>query len=138
MKRILLTGLSALTLAGSFGATASAQDYNRRGDWNDNSDRGDWNNDNDRRGDWNNDNDRRGDHRSDRYHRGRYDQFNRSWRRGDRLPFGYQSRFRGVDYRYAHLRQPPYGYRYVRDDRGQILLVGIATGVILSAILGNY
>lgn len=138
MKRILLTGLSALTLAGSFGATASAQDYNRRGDWNnDNDRRGDWNNDNDRRGDWNNDNDRRRDHR-DRWRRGRYDQFNRSWRRGERLPFGYEHRFRAIDYRYAHLRQPPYGYRYVRDDRGQILLVGIATGVILSAILGNY
>ena len=135
MKRILLTGLSALTLAGSFGATASAQD--RRGDWNDNSNRGDWNNDSNRRGDWNNDNDRRGDHRSDRYQRGRHDQFSRNWRRGDRLPFGYQNRFRGVDYRYAHLRQPPYGYRYVRDDNGQILLVGIATGVILSAILGS-
>jgi Ni/Co efflux regulator RcnB len=149
MKRILLTGLSALTLAGSFGATASAQDFNRRGDWNNDSNRGgdwnndsnrrgDWNNDNDRRGDWNNDNDRRGDHGRDRYRRGRYDQFNRSWRRGDRLPYGYENRFRGVDYRYAHLRQPPYGYRYVRDDRGQVLLVGIATGVILSAILSNY
>ena len=138
MKRILLTGLSALTLAGSFGATASAQDYNRRGDWNSGDNRGDWNNSNDRRGDWNNDNDRRGDHRGDRWQRGRYDQFNRSWRRGDRLPYGYERRYRSVDYRYAHLRQPPYGYRYVRDDRGQVLLVGIATGVILSAILGNY
>ena len=148
MKRILLTGLSALSLAGSFGATASAQDYNRRGDWNsgdnrgdwnnnNNDRRGDWNNDNDRRGDWN-DNDRRGDHRGDRWQRGRYDQFNRSWRRGDRLPYGYDRRFRAVDYRYAHLRQPPYGYRYVRDDRGQILLVGILSGVILSAILSNY
>ena len=40
--------------------------------------------------------------------------------------------------RYSHLRAPPRGYRYVRDDRGQVLLVGIATGVILSAIFSNY
>jgi Ni/Co efflux regulator RcnB len=128
MKRIALAGLSALTLAGSFAGAASAQDYGRynhqndgRGDWN----RGDNNRrDNDRRGGWDN--------------RGGRDQFNRQWRRGDRLPFGYQNHFRGVDYRYSHLRAPPRGYRYVRDDRGQVLLVGIMTGVILSAIFSNY
>jgi Ni/Co efflux regulator RcnB len=117
MKRIALVGLSALTLAGSFASTASAQDY-RGNDWN----RGDHRND-DRRGDWNN--------------RGRNDQFNRSWRRGDRLPHGYESRYRMVDYRREHLRAPPRGYRYVRDNRGDTLLVGVATGVILGIILGN-
>jgi Ni/Co efflux regulator RcnB len=128
MKRIALAGLSALTLAGSFASTASAQDYGRYNHQNDG--RGDWNRgDNDRR-----DNDRRGNWDN----RGGRDQFNRQWRRGDRLPNGYQNRFRGVDYRYSHLRAPPRGYRYVRDDRGQVLLVGIATGVILSAIFSNY
>ena len=118
MKRIALVGLSALTLAGSFASTASAQDY-RGNDWN----RGDHRND-DRRGDWNN--------------RGGHDQFNRSWRRGDRLPFGYQQRFRDVDYRHYRLRPPPRGYHYVRDDRGETLLVGLTTGVILGVILGNH
>ncbi len=128
MKRILLTGLSALTLAGSFATTASAQDWNRGDDR-----RGDWSRDHDRR-----DNDRRDNDRG-RFERGRYDnQFNRNWRRGERLPFGWQNRYRGVDYRYYHLRPAPYGYRYVRDDSGRILLVGLATGVILSAILSNY
>jgi len=125
MKRILTAGLSALVLAGSMAGTASAQDWNRGRD-------------NDRRGDWSRDQDRRDNDRG-RFERGRYDnQFNRNWRRGDRMPYGWQNRYRGVDYRYYHLRPAPYGYRYVRDDSGRILLVGLATGVILSAILSNY
>jgi Ni/Co efflux regulator RcnB len=136
MKRILMTGLSALTLMGGFAGAASAQDYGRYNDQNDGRDgRGDWN-----RGDWNRgDNDRRDNDRRGHWdNRGGRDQFNRQWRRGDRLPNGYERHFRGVDYRYSHLRAPPRGYRYVRDDRGQILLVGLATGVILSAIFSNY
>lgn len=124
MKRMLTAGLSALVLAGSMAGAASAQDFGR------DRDRGDWNRgrDNDHR-----DNDR------GRFERGRYDNhFNRDWRRGDRLPYGWQNRYRNVDYRYYHLRPAPYGYRYVRDDSGRILLVGLATGVILSAILSNY
>lgn len=62
----------------------------------------------------------------------RYDY--RSWRRGDRLPSYYRSHYRAVDYRYHRLRPPPRGYHYVRDDRGDYLLVGIATGVILGII----
>jgi Ni/Co efflux regulator RcnB len=61
----------------------------------------------------------------------------RSWRRGERLPSYYQGRYRQVDYRREHLRAPPRGYRYVEDDRGDYLLVGIATGVILSIILSQ-
>jgi Ni/Co efflux regulator RcnB len=53
------------------------------------------------------------------------------------LPDYYRHGYEGVDYRAYHLRPPPRGCRYVRDDRGDILLVGIATGVILSAILGS-
>jgi Ni/Co efflux regulator RcnB len=61
----------------------------------------------------------------------------RSWRRGDRLPSYYRDYYRPVDYRYYRLRPPPRGYHYVRDDRGDYLLVGIATGVILGVILAN-
>src|SRR5262249_42534030 len=108
--------LSALVLTGSLASTASAQDF--------------------RRGDWNRDHDRRD---NGRFERGRFDnQFNRNWRRGDRLPGGWQNRYRGIDYRAYHLRPAPYGYRYVLEDSGSILLVGLATGVILSAILSNY
>lgn len=62
----------------------------------------------------------------------------RAWRRGDRLPAYYRDRYTVVDYRYARrLSPPPRGYHWVRDDRGEYLLVGIATGVILSAILND-
>ena len=59
------------------------------------------------------------------------------WRRGDRLPNEFRNRYRAVDYRAAHLRAPPRGYHYVRDDRGNMLLVGIATGVIMSMIING-
>lgn len=61
----------------------------------------------------------------------------RSWRRGDRLPAYYRSSYREVDWRRHGYRAPPRGYHYVRDDRGETLLVGIATGVILGVILAN-
>jgi Ni/Co efflux regulator RcnB len=138
----------------------------RDGDRGDRNDRGDRRGDNDRGERWDRNDDRgdrRGD-RSDRRHRwdnqrhngytyngrwnygpppaayeGRngYEAGYRSWRRGERLPSYYQSRYRQVDYRREHLRAPPRGYRYVEDDRGDLLLVGIATGVILSIILSQ-
>lgn len=65
---------------------------------------------------------------------GRVDYGYRAWRRGDRLPAYYRDYYRPVDYRHYRLRQPPRGYHYVEDDRGDYLLVGIATGVILGII----
>lgn len=66
----------------------------------------------------------------------RYDR--RAWRRGDRLPSYYRDRYRNVDYRYYNLREPPRGYHYVRrDDTGETLLIGIATGAILGVILAG-
>jgi Ni/Co efflux regulator RcnB len=58
-----------------------------------------------------------------------------AWRKGDRVPAYYRDRAHRVDYRRERLRAPPRGYEYIRDDRGTVLLVGVATGVILSAIL---
>lgn len=59
----------------------------------------------------------------------------RHWRRGDRLPRYYRDRYVVVrDYDRYGYRRPPRGYHYVRDDRGDLLLVGIATGVILGII----
>jgi Ni/Co efflux regulator RcnB len=78
------------------------------------------------RGDWNRSN-----------HNDRNDNWNRQWRRGERLPSGYARYYRQVDWRHEHLRAPPRGYHYVRDNRGETLLVGIATGAILGIILGN-
>lgn len=61
----------------------------------------------------------------------------RQWRRGDRLPGYYREAYRPVDYRYHRLAPPPRGAHWVRDDRGEYLLVGVATGVILGLALGN-
>lgn len=61
----------------------------------------------------------------------------REWRRGDRLPAYYRDHYRPVDYRYHRLSPPPYGHHWVRDDRGDYLLVGVATGVILGLALAN-
>lgn len=60
-----------------------------------------------------------------------------AWRRGERLPSYYRTQYREVDWRRAHYRQPPRGYHYVRDDNtGEVLLVALTTGIILS-ILAN-
>ena len=68
-------------------------------------------------------------------HYGYVDYGYRNWRRGERLPRYYRDRYIVVrDYDRYGYRHPPRGYHYVRDDRGDLLLVGIATGVILGII----
>ena len=57
---------------------------------------------------------------------------------GDKLP----SQFRGndrvvTDYNSNHLRQPPRGYHWVRDDGGNFVLVAITTGVISEILSGQ-
>lgn len=59
------------------------------------------------------------------------------WRRGDRLSQYHRSHYREVDWHRERLRQPPRGYHYVRDDRGEVLLVAVATGAILSILLNQ-
>ncbi len=39
------------------------------------------------------------------------------------------------DYDRYHLRRPPHGHRWIRDDRGNMLLVAVATGIIADLIL---
>lgn len=157
MKRFAIAALAAATFVTPLAAPTSAVAHERGDrDWRRDRDRDrdhrrdrDWRDD-DRRGD-------RGRHRGwDRRqyngysYRGRWyygpppahyrdyaDYGWRSWRRGDRLPDYYRDNYRVVDYRHYHLRPPPRGYHYVRDDRGDYLLVGIATGVILGVILAG-
>jgi Ni/Co efflux regulator RcnB len=166
MKRIATTALAALMIVGPLAGTASAQDWrgndsrNERND--DRRDRRDDRRDDrqDRR------EDRRADRREDRrearwdqrrhngyymngryyrgappawaYQRNDYRPGYQSWRRGERLPSYYRSHYREVDWRRAHYRQPPRGYHYVRDDNtGEVLLVALATGVILSILMSQ-
>lgn len=59
----------------------------------------------------------------------------RDWRRGDYLPPYYRHAYAPVDYRAYRLAPPPRGAHWVRDDRGDYLLVGVATGLILGLAL---
>lgn len=60
------------------------------------------------------------------------------YKRGGYVPVEYRDRRYVVDdWQVYHLRQPPYGYRYVRGDDGQFLLVAIASGVIADILLSH-
>ncbi|MCK9512097.1 MAG: RcnB family protein [Pigmentiphaga sp.] len=56
------------------------------------------------------------------------------WSRGDYLPPNYRHPRYVVDWRSRHYHRPPRGYQWMNVD-GQVLLVGIATGLILQSIL---
>ena len=161
-KRLATAALAALTFAAPLAVTseAAAQHRSRGHDDHDGWDRDGDGRDRDyrrdhRRGDRWDRRDRRDERRHERWDRSRYNGYTyngrwyygpppveygyvdygyRNWRRGDRLPAYYRDSYRPVDYRYYRLRPPPRGYHYVRDDRGDYLLVGIATGVILGII----
>jgi len=69
------------------------------------------------------------------YDRGRHEGW---YRRGGYVPTEYRGgSYVVTDWRSHHLRQPPRGYRYVRSDNGDFLLVAITTGIIAS-ILANH
>ncbi len=58
------------------------------------------------------------------------------WAKGQR----YRDYYRGPvyvvnDYNRYHVRHPPRGYHWVRDDRGNLLMVAIATGIIADLLL---
>lgn len=55
------------------------------------------------------------------------------WRHGEYLPHAYCAPRYVIDYRTYGLRQPPYGYRWVRVD-GDVMLTAIATGLIVGAV----
>ncbi|QGZ94768.1 RcnB family protein [Terricaulis silvestris] len=167
MKRFVMAALAAATFAAPLALPAQAAAQHRDRDWDRDRDRGDRDRDRDydrrdRDGRW--DRDDRRDRRDRGRHRGwdhsRYNGYNyrgrwyygpppaayrdyadygyRSWRRGDRLPSYYRTRYVEVrDYDRYGYRRPPRGYHYVRDDRGDLLLVGIATGVILGIMLAD-
>lgn len=60
------------------------------------------------------------------------------WKVGHR----YRDYYRGPiyvvnDYPRYHLRRPPYGHHWIRDDRGNMLLVAVATGIIADYIINS-
>lgn len=76
--------------------------------------------------------DRDGSARSFRYYGGRYgyDGYRGRWRTGSRYPYYNSGRYVISDYRAYHLPPPRPGYRYYRDDNGDVVMAAIATGII--------
>ncbi|GAB3059274.1 RcnB family protein [Stenotrophomonas tumulicola] len=60
------------------------------------------------------------------------------WKVGHR----YRDYYRGPiyvvnDYNSYHVRRPPRGHHWVRDDRGNLLLVAIATGILADYVING-
>jgi Ni/Co efflux regulator RcnB len=60
----------------------------------------------------------------------------RPWVSGQRLGY-YNGRYSEVNYRERNLREPPRGYHWVRDDRGDLLLAAVVGGLIAQVIVNN-
>ena len=61
----------------------------------------------------------------------------RSFYRGERLPYGYRGpQYVVNDWRGHGLRTPPRGYHWVQTG-GDYVLIAIATGIIAQLLLGN-
>ncbi|WP_049622159.1 RcnB family protein [Frateuria defendens] len=57
------------------------------------------------------------------------------YKRGGRVPPEFLGpRYVVTDWRYAHLREPPRGYHWIRSDNGDFLMVAIATGIIVDIL----
>jgi Ni/Co efflux regulator RcnB len=59
----------------------------------------------------------------------------RQWTKGQRLPTYYRQHYGVVNYQAEHLRKPSRGYHWVRDERGDYLMVAITTGLIADLII---
>lgn len=60
------------------------------------------------------------------------------WQRGHRYRDYYGGPVYVVnDYNRYSVRRPPYGHHWIRDDRGNLLLVAIATGIIADFVING-
>ena len=84
----------------------------------------------------------------DRYGQDRYEGYRNNpgvrmtsprFSRGDRLPDQYRRNRQYVvsDWQQRHLRRPPRGYHWVRDDNDNYFLAAVTTGVILDLLLNH-
>ncbi|WP_068078184.1 RcnB family protein [Novosphingobium lentum] len=142
MNRKIIGALSALgVLASGIAVPASAQDWQHRSDRHDQGRDGGYDRGGDNRHDRRDDrrNYRRDDRRHDRgqeqrwhYYGGNYgyNGYQGSWRTGQRYPHYNQDRYVVSDYGQYGLPAPRRGYRYYRDNNGDVVMAAIATGVI--------
>lgn len=61
---------------------------------------------------------------------------NARWGRGQQMGYNDWRNAQRVDYRRYHLRQPPRGYEWRRNN-DRFILAAVASGVIISVILSN-
>lgn len=59
--------------------------------------------------------------------------------RGDRVPDQYRNnnQYAVNDWQQRHLRKPPRGYHWVRDDNNNYFLAAVTTGIILDLLLNG-
>jgi Ni/Co efflux regulator RcnB len=113
---------------------AAAQGRHRDSDRDGRSDAREWNRDRDRDGrpdQYDRRDNRRGQHRW-RYYGGKhgYNGYRGKWRTGQRYSNYRNQRFVISDYRAYDLPPPQRGYRYYRDNSGDIVMAAVATGII--------
>ena len=159
MKRLIGAALALSLVTASVAMAGEHRDYNDRRDWSAehrdfdsrrHDDRHDWQHDQRNRDerDWREDRhhddhvgwrgrpewqDRRGHDWNERQFRREHD-----WRRGERLPDAYYAPSYVVgDYRAYGLREPPYGYHWVRVN-GDVVLAAVATGVVLDVVYNAF
>lgn len=148
MRKFLINSVAALTALGTLASAMPAMAHDRDGD-----ERGEWRGDRDGRwgrgdrdGRWDRDERHdRGRHngwynrgRSYRYYGGQYgyDGYRGDYRVGGYYPYYRSDAYVVSDYGYYGLPAPRRGYRYYRDNNGNIILAAIAGGII-GAIIGS-
>jgi Ni/Co efflux regulator RcnB len=140
MKKALIGAIAALScVVTAVPAAAQYRDSDRDG----RSDRREWNRDRDRDGrrdQWDR-RDNRVEGRRDyrwRNYGGRYgyNGYRGRWRTGQRFNHWNDRRYYVDDWRAYNLPAPRRGYRYYRDDTGDIVMAAIGTGLI-ALILGS-
>ena len=148
MKRILLSAIAATLFVAPMAAYADPPRAQYNDYRNNDRDRGGW----DRNDNRNDRNDRFDNRRHNGYYTGRTWHYGpppasayrahdfrlgyKPWAKGERLGY-YNGRYVEVDYRARHLKAPPRGYHYVKDDKGDIILAAVATGIIAAIIAGS-
>ena len=128
MKPIIKLAFEGLLLSSiSFATIAQAQPYPGQYDQRDHRDQRDQNRDHNDRGEqrWHNYGGQYG-----------YNGYHGRWRTGQRYSHYRDDRYAIRDYRSYNLPPPRPGYRYYRDDSGDIVMVAITSGII-GLILGS-
>lgn len=144
---LLVSGAALAQSHGHGHGHESDSSASQHGDWGGHGDHGDHGNHDDRD---DRDDDSHGDR--DRDHRGYVEEHGRGrfegmhdrgrhegwYKRGGRVPEIYRSdRYYVTDWHRAHLREPPRGYRWVRSDNGDFLMVAVATGIIVDILINQ-